>query len=73
MSLIISIVFGRLCSMVGAFILSITFAPQISPIPYVVSGIVNGIPGIVIQLIVVPILVKFMVTNRETSKVLELD
>ena len=72
-SLIISIVFGRLCSMVGAFILSLTLAPQISPIPYVVSGIVNGLPGIAIQLIVVPTLVKFMVTNKETSKILEVN
>ncbi|MBQ3420218.1 MAG: ECF transporter S component, partial [Romboutsia sp.] len=73
MSLIISKGFGRLCSMVGAFILSATFAPQISPIPYVVSGIVNGFPGIAIQLIVIPILVKFMVTNKETSQVLEIN
>jgi len=72
-SLIISIVFGRLCSMVGAFILSATFAPDISPIPYVISGIVNGIPAIVIQLIVVPILVKFIVTNKETSQILEMN
>lgn len=71
MSLIISIVFGRLCSMVGAFILSITFAPQISPIPYVVSGIVNGLPGIAIQLIAIPIMVKFLVANKETAQVLD--
>ena len=69
-SLILSIVFGRLCSMVGAFILSLTLAPQISPIPYVVSGVVNGLPGIAIQLIVIPALVKFLTTNKETSKVL---
>ena len=69
-SLIGSIVFGRLCSMVAAFILSLTFAPQISPIPYVISGVVNGLPGIAIQLIVIPALVKFMTTNKETSKVL---
>ena len=69
-SLILSIVFGRLCSMVGAFILSLTLAPQISPIPYVVSGVVNGLPGILIQFMVIPALVKFMTTNKETSKVL---
>ena len=73
MSLIISIVFGRLCSMVGAFILSITLAPQISPIPYVLSGIVNGVPGIAIQLILIPTLVKFVITNKETSQVLEVN
>ena len=73
MSLTVSIVFGRLCSMVGAFILSLTFAPQISPIPYVISGVVNGIPGIAIQLLLIPILVKFMVTNRETARVLEMN
>ena len=59
--------------MVAAFILSLTFAPQISPIPYVISGVVNGIPGIAIQLLLIPILVKFMVTNRETARVLEMN
>ena len=73
LSLICSIVFGRLCSMVAAFILSITFAPQISPIPYVLSGVINGLPGIAIQIILIPILVKFMVTNKETSRVLEVN
>ena len=72
-SLIVSILFGRLCSLVGAFILSLTFAPQISPIPYVISGVVNGLPAIAIQLIVIPALVKFMTTNKQTSTVLELN
>ena len=59
--------------MLGAFILSITFAPQIYPIPYALSGIVNGFLGIVIQLILIPVLVKFMVTNKETLRVLEVN
>ena len=72
-SLLSSILFGRLCSMIGAFILSITFAPQISPVPYVVSGIINGVPGIIIQLIIVPLLIKFIITNKETSQILEIN
>ena len=72
-SLIVSIIFGRLCSMLAAFILSLTVAPQISPIPYVLSGVINGLPAIVIQLVLIPILVKFMVTNKEMSKVLEIN
>lgn len=59
--------------MIGAFILSATFAPQISPIPYVISGAVNGFLGIVIQLIVIPILIKFIVTNKEASKIIEVN
>ena len=73
LSLIVSIIFGRLCSMLAAFILSLTVAPQISPIPYVLSGIVNSFPAIIIQLVLIPILVKFMVTNKEMSKVLEIN
>ncbi len=69
-SLITAIICGRLCSVVAAFILSITFAPQITPIPYVISGVVNGLPGIAIQLILIPILVKFFATNKETARVL---
>ena len=72
-SLIVSIIFGRLCSMLAAFILSLTVAPQISPIPYVLSGVINGLPAIVIQLVLIPILVKFMVTNKQMSKVLEIN
>ena len=72
-SLIVSIIFGRLCSMLAAFILSLTVAPQISPIPYVLSGVVNGFPAIIIQLVLIPILVKYMITNKEMSKVLEIN
>ena len=72
-SLIVSIIFGRLCSMLAAFILSLTVAPQISPIPYVLSGVINGLPAIIIQLVLIPILVKFMVENKEMSKVLEIN
>lgn len=70
LSLIVAIICGRLCSMVAAFILSLTFAPQITPIPYVISGVVNGLPGIAIQLILIPVLVKFLSANKETSRVL---
>ena len=72
-SLIGSMIFGRLCAVVGAFILSVSFAPQISPLPYIISAVTNGLPGIAVQILVIPTLVKFMVTNKETSRVLGLN
>ena len=69
-SLVGSMIFGRIWAMVGAFILSVSLAPQISAIPYIIAAVTNGLPGILIQFMVIPALVKFMTTNKETSKVL---
>lgn len=69
-SLIGSMIFGRICAMVGAFILSVSFAPQVTPIPYIIAAVTNGLPGIIIQLILIPVMVKFLVRNPETSKIL---
>lgn len=69
-SLVGSMIFGRIWAMVGAFILSVSLAPQISAIPYIIEAVTNGLPGILIQFMVIPALVKFMTTNKETSKVL---
>ena len=59
---------GRVFAMVGAFIASLTFAPQISPVAYVVGGLSTAIPGMVIQLIFIPIFVGSLLRNKEIAK-----
>lgn len=67
-SLITGMVTGRLFAIVGAFVVSLTIAPKISPIAYVVGGLSTAIPGMIIQLIFIPILIRLMLKNPEISK-----
>lgn len=66
-----AIVFGRLCALIAAFLLSITIAPEISPITRILLGIADGLPGIALQLILVPVTVKLLLSNKEISKGLD--
>ena len=70
LSLISAMVAGRLLAIVGAFIVSLTLAPQVNPIAYVVGGLSTAIPGMIIQLIFIPILIKLLLKNKEISRVL---
>lgn len=69
-SLIVAMIGGRLFAMVGAYIVSITIAPQVSPLMFVFGNLAQAIPGMLIQLICIPILVKFTSKNPEIAKVL---
>ena len=68
LSLVCAMLIGRLFAIVGAFMASLTFAPQISPIAYVVGGLSAAIPGMVIQLIFIPIFVGSLLKNKEIAK-----
>ena len=57
-SLISAMVVGRIFA----------FAPDINPMMYIVTAITTAVPGMVIQLIFIPILIKFLVSNSEISK-----
>ena len=59
---------GRLFSIIDAYLVSLTLAPQISTISYVVSGLSTAIPGMIIQLIFIPILVSLLLKNKEVAK-----
>ncbi|WP_122638767.1 ECF transporter S component [Romboutsia sp. Marseille-P6047] len=67
-SLICAMVVGRLFAIAGAFVVSLTLAPQVSPITYVASGLFPAIPGMIIQLIFIPILINFLLNNKEIAK-----
>ena len=68
LSLVSAMVVGRLFSLVGACIASLTFAPQISPIIYVFGGLSTAIPGMLIQLVFIPIFVNLLLRNKEIAK-----
>ncbi len=67
-SLISAMIIGRVFALFGAFIASLTFAPNINPLVYIVSAVTTAVPGMIIQLIFIPILIKFLVSNSEISK-----
>lgn len=59
-ALIGSMIGGRIFAIVGAFVVSLTVAPQVHPLAYVASGIIPAIPGMIVQLIAIPILIKLI-------------
>lgn len=46
----------------------INYLLDINPIMYMVTAITTSIPGMIIQLIFIPILIKFLVSNTEISR-----
>lgn len=68
LSLVVAMITGRLFAIVGAFIVSLTLAPQVNPIAYVVGGLSAAIPGMIIQLVFIPLFVGFLLRNKEVAK-----
>lgn len=56
-ALILSMIGGRIMVGLVVFVLAIFFAIPLEPITYVIGAITTGIPGIVIQLVLIPILI----------------
>ncbi len=69
-SLIGAMIGGRLFAVVGAYLVSITVAPKVSPLMFVFGNISMAIPGMLIQLIFIPMLIKYLHKNPEIKKVL---
>lgn len=58
-SLIVSMIIGRIGAGLVVYVMTSVFAVQFAPpIAFVIGGISKGIPGIIIQLIFIPIIVK---------------
>lgn len=70
LSLISAMVAGRLLAIVGALVVSLTLAPKVNPIAYVVGGLFTAIPGMIIQLIFIPMLIKLLFKNKEISRII---
>ena len=56
-ALFLAMLAGRSAAMLGAFILLNLLDIQLSPLYYLTGAIITGLPGIVIQFLVIPILV----------------
>lgn len=56
-SLILSMLVGRIVVGLVVFVMATGFGFDFQPISYVIGGIVTGLPGIIIQLIFVPLIV----------------
>ena len=56
-SLIISMIAGRIMAGLVVFILAAFFGLQMDPILFVIGGVTTGIPGIIIQIILIPSLI----------------
>ncbi len=67
-SLISAMIGGRLIGLVGAYIVSITIAPKVNPFMFMFGSMAQTTPGLLIQLIFIPILIKYLIKNPEISK-----
>lgn len=56
-SLIIAMILGRAASGITVFVLQPLLGLKMSALPYLISSVVTGIPGIIIQLIFIPMIV----------------
>lgn len=60
-SLIISMIAGRIMAGLVVFILATFFAVEMDPMVFVIGAITTGLPGIVIQIILIPTLIHSIV------------
>lgn len=56
-ALIISMIAGRIMAGLVVFILAAFFGIQMDPMTFIISGVTTGIPGIIIQLVLIPSLI----------------
>ncbi|MDX9916580.1 MAG: ECF transporter S component [Gudongella sp.] len=61
--LLVGMVDGRIAASLMVFIMSKFFGAQISAIPYIKGAIITGLPGILIQLVIIPPIIKLMRNN----------
>ena len=66
-SLIISMISGRVIAGIIVFILSSFFGVQMNAFTYVKGAVVTGLPGIVIQLILIPSLMQVLGKNYKVG------
>ena len=56
-ALALTLACGRIAAMLGAFLLMTVLKVKLSPLIYVTGALITGLPGIIIQFLVIPILV----------------
>lgn len=56
-SLIFSMIVGRIMVGVVVFILAAFFSIQLDPMTFIIGGVTTGLPGVIIQLVLIPTLI----------------
>lgn len=67
-ALVISMVVGRIALGISAIILTSFFAVKLNPVMYLKGAILSGVPGIVIQLLFVPIVIKALMRSLRQKR-----
>ncbi|HKL10473.1 MAG TPA: ECF transporter S component [Clostridia bacterium] len=62
-ALIIAMVAGRLAAGGMVYVLALLFGVQIDPVIYLQAAVLTGTPGIAIQLLIIPLLLKYLKNN----------
>ncbi|BEP29650.1 ECF transporter S component [Helicovermis profundi] len=57
-SLIVAMIFGRLMAGITVWVMTIGFGVKMNPFFYLKSAILTGLPGIIIQIILIPVIIK---------------
>lgn len=70
-SLIGAMIGGRIFAIVGAFVVSITVAPAVHPLMFVVGGLGKAIPGMIVQLIAMPLLMELINRSEVAQNLLQ--
>ena len=70
-SLIGAMIGGRIFAIVGAFVVSITVAPAVHPLMFVVGGLGKAIPGMIVQLIAIPLLMELINRSEVAQNLLQ--
>jgi len=65
-SLLFAMVFGRISAALSVHMMVLLFGIKMNPFIYIKGAIITGIPGIVIQIILVPMMIK-AIENRKIS------
>ncbi|MGM0379891.1 MAG: ECF transporter S component [Bacillota bacterium] len=65
-SLIITLIIGRAVAGLAVYVLVLNTQIQLKPLAYVKGSIVTGLPGIVIQLILIPVLIIYLRKSQKS-------
>ncbi len=54
----LSMIVGRIVAAFTAFVLTLIFTIKLNPVIYIKGAIITGLPGIIIQLLIIPIIIQ---------------
>jgi membrane protein YdbS with pleckstrin-like domain len=67
-ALVISMLVGRVVLGIAAVATTTLFAVQMNPVVYMKSAVLTGLPGMTLQLLVVPVLIKALSSSLQLRR-----